>query len=376
MVNDGTAREGLPDLGGWLGGLAPSAVSGPTPAFYYSRRVIRDRIAVAHDVFAGYDRFFSVKANPCPGVLREVHKAGLGFEVASGGELVAARHAGGDPKRMVRGGVGRTRGDFSQAIRLGFAVLVIDSPAELQRYLEAGTGRTRAVLRVAWPPGGERPDQFGFDGRALALAAPCRQVHGLHVYFSDVGIDAARVEAGIKAFIEVCHGFREAGGRLDCLMVGPGLSIPYREGAREPPAAAVAAAYAGLRRAIAPIWAGLEVGRFIVGPAGWYVVTVLDVKEVHQTRFLILDGGWNHLLRPVVTGEPFPVVNASRPPGGAEEEYVLAGPTCSPLDVLGRVRLPRTSAGDRLVFARVGAYGRTMAVAPFMSRGPASELVF
>jgi diaminopimelate decarboxylase len=109
----------------------------------------------------------------------------------------------------------------------------------------------------------------------------------------------------------------------------------------------------------------LEPGRFLSGPCGVYLARVTRVKRSRGVRFVILEGGVNHLLRPLLTGQPFPVraVGAR----GALAPATLAGPLCTSLDRLGDVDLPEVEPGNLLALGMTGAYGFTEAMAPFLS---------
>ena len=89
------------------------------------------------------------------------------------------------------------------------------------------------------------------------------------------------------------------------------------------------------------------------------------VKESRGVRFAILEGGVNHLLRPLLTGQPFPTRALNS--GGPLHPTTLAGPLCTSLDRLGEVDLPRVEPGTLLAMGMTGAYGFTEAMAPFLS---------
>ena len=164
------------------------------------------------------------------------------------------------------------------------------------------------------------------------------------------------------------------GLELEQIDLGGGLGVPYAED--EAPLD-VAALGRGLAQLLAdhPWFGGslvLEPGRFLAAPCGVYLVRVLRVKESRGVRFAILEAGVNHLLRPLLTGQPFPVraVGADGPLRPA----TLAGPLCTSLDRLGDVLLPELGPGSLLAFGSVGAYGFTEAMTPFLSHPAPAEI--
>ena len=116
----------------------------------------------------------------------------------------------------------------------------------------------------------------------------------------------------------------------------------------------------------------LEPGRFLAAACGVYLSRVLRVEQSRGERFLILEGGIHHLLRPPLTGQPFPVYAI----GGLGEPFpaVLAGPLCTALDRLGRVDVPALEPGDLLAFGMTGAYAATEAMGRFLDHPPPREV--
>src|SRR5690606_33029750 len=101
----------------------------------------------------------------------------------------------------------------------------------------------------------------------------------------------------------------------------------------------------------------IEPGRYLVGPAGTYVVRVLDVKCSAQDMLVAtVDGGIHHLLSPALPGRAHRI--RSLAPDAAARALVgvvVGGPLCTSLDVLGRAMLPEPRVGDLLAVSDVGA---------------------
>src|SRR5690606_18096566 len=101
----------------------------------------------------------------------------------------------------------------------------------------------------------------------------------------------------------------------------------------------------------------LEPGRWLAGPTGVYLTRVVRVKPSRGLTFAVLEGGINHLLRPLLTGQPFPVrvVGRDLDDVGEHTTYVLTGPLCTSLDRLGTLDLPHLEPGHLLAFGQAGA---------------------
>ncbi len=122
----------------------------------------------------------------------------------------------------------------------------------------------------------------------------------------------------------------------------------------------------------------LELGRFLTGFAGIYLTKVLYTKISRETNIAIVDGGLNHLARPILIGQKHPIINltgllANR---SGIEKYMIAGPLCTALDCFDQAaELCITKPGDILAILNVGAYGFTESMPLFLSHPVARELV-
>jgi diaminopimelate decarboxylase len=161
---------------------------------------------------------------------------------------------------------------------------------------------------------------------------------------------------------------QDHGLELRQIDLGGGLGVPYGPDQSPLDAALLGEGLAALLQAHAWFTGELilEPGRFLAAPCGVYLARVIRVKESRGTRFAILEGGINHLLRPLLTGEPFPVKAVDK--AGPTARITLAGPLCTSLDRLGEVDLPEGLApGDLLAFGMTGAYGLSEGMTHFLS---------
>jgi len=420
-----------------------------TPCFVYDvRRAEQAFLRLSAALPPRVTLAFAVKANPHPALLARLAALGARFDCASAGELrrAAAALAGaagppapGAAPRLLYAGPGKREAELALALALGARVQA-EGWEDLQRVdaLVAASGTPRrdgaaaasvdVNLRVhpRLAPaeerallGGSGPSAFGVDeedvpellARAAALTGV--RVTGLHVFAATNQRDASALLAAWAHVFELGRSLQhEHGLQLAQIDLGGGLGVPYA--ADETPLD-VGALGAGLAALLARhAWFGgevlLEPGRYIAAACGDYLVRVVRTKHSRGTRFAILEGGINHLLRPLLTGQPFPVrrVGRAAPGGGwragdeaapasrrpADEEAapagrrpaddgagdgplrstVLAGPLCTALDRLGEVALPELAPGDLLAFGMVGAYGATEAMADFLSHPRAAEV--
>ncbi|MCC8191039.1 MAG: diaminopimelate decarboxylase, partial [Planctomycetes bacterium] len=81
-----------------------------TPLYVYSKASLVNRFRAFKKAFAAHDTTicFSVKSCPTLAILAVLRGEGAGFDVVSGGELFRALKAGGDRRKIVYAGVGKT----------------------------------------------------------------------------------------------------------------------------------------------------------------------------------------------------------------------------------------------------------------------------
>jgi diaminopimelate decarboxylase len=123
----------------------------------------------------------------------------------------------------------------------------------------------------------------------------------------------------------------------------------------------------------------VELGRYLVGEAGVYLMRVIDRKISHGETFLVTDGGLHHQLAAsgnfgTVVRRNYPIANASRFAAPAGEVATVVGCLCTPLDLLGnQVSLPETQVGDVIALFMAGAYGFTASPSAFLGHPQAKE---
>lgn len=82
---------------------------------------------------------FAVKSNPSLAILNLFAKLGAGFDIVSGGELARVIAAGGDPKKVVFSGVGKTADEMRAALEAGIFCFNVESASELVRLNDVAT---------------------------------------------------------------------------------------------------------------------------------------------------------------------------------------------------------------------------------------------
>jgi diaminopimelate decarboxylase len=369
-AHDGLLLEGVP--------LARIAQLLGTPAWVYSAGTMRARLAELQAALAGLDSeiHYAVKANDHLAVLRLFAAGGAGADVVSEGELRRARAAGIPAAHIVFSGVGKTERELRLALAEDIEQINVESAEELEMLsaVAAAMGRTaRVALRInpdvdagthAKITTGTAENKFGIPyGEAVALYAhaatlPGIRPVGLALHIGSQILSIAPYRAAYARAAELVHALRARGlpvERLDC---GGGLGIGYGD---EP--GAPVAAYAGMLKASLGnlgVRLMLEPGRWLVGPAGVLLASVVLVKG--HGRFVVLDAAMNDLARPAMYDAWHGIVPvAAAGLHGPAAPVDVVGPVCESSDIFARGRaLPLLRAGATVAILDAGAYGAVM----------------
>jgi diaminopimelate decarboxylase len=351
-----------------------------TPLYVYSTATLTRHWKVLHRSLAGIRHVvcYAVKANSNLAVLSLFARLGSGFDIVSGGELYRVLRAGGDPRKVVFSGVGKTDEEIAFALEAGVRVINVESAPELGRISVVARRlgkRAPIALRVnpdvdpkthPYISTGLRENKFGVPvdeaRRLYALAAkdPALAVRGVGCHIGSQITEVRPFLDAIDRVLALAKDLRGQGIRLAHLDVGGGLGITYKD-ERPPHPDEYGAA---IRKALGR-WDGevlLEPGRVLVGNAGVLATRVLYVKRSGRRTFVIVDAAMNDLVRPSYYGAHHEIEAAGAPREGAREIVAdVVGPICESSDFLARKRrMPEPEPGDLLVVRSAGAYGFAM----------------
>lgn len=363
--------------------LARIAAAVGTPAWVYSAGTLRRRARALKAALDGAGLragiHFAVKANGNLAVLRVLAAEGLGADVVSEGELRLARAAGIPAREIVFSGVGKTERELRLAVAEDILQVNVESAEEVATLsaLAASLGRRmRVALRVnpdvdarthAKITTGKGENKFGVAiDEAPSLYARMAALPGIEPVGVAVHI-GSQITAGMAAYRtayaklgDLVRGLLAAGLPVRHVDCGGGLGIPYRDEPAPPPEALAGAIRHGLGELGLPVM--VEPGRWICGPAGLLLASVVLQKRGAAHRFLVLDAAMNDLLRPSLYDAwhgILPVAAAAhhRPLSPAE----VVGPVCETGDTFARNRaLPDLEPGALVAFLDAGAYGAVM----------------
>ncbi|MEU6590585.1 diaminopimelate decarboxylase [Streptomyces sp. NPDC046881] len=328
---------------------------------------------------------FAVKATPLVPVVRLLHEAGIGAEVASPGELALARAAGVPPARTVLDSPAKTPAELREALALGVAVNA-DNPQELDRLdalVRSAPARSPLGLRVNPQIGAgtigatstaTRTSKFGValrdeGAREWVVRAYAERpwLTRLHAHTGSQGIPLPLLARGVAEVYALAEEINAAVGRrqVDTIDIGGGLPVDVASEAAEPTYAAYARELAGRVPGLFDGRYGLvtEFGRSLLARHGTVVARVEYAKSAGGRRIAVTHAGVQVAARTVYVPGTWPLRIAAydaggRPKTGPEVVQDVAGPACFSGDLLAEGRaLPLLEQGDYAAALDTGAYG-------------------
>jgi diaminopimelate decarboxylase len=363
------------------------AASFGTPCFVYSQVAIETAYGEFAAALKGRDALvcYSVKANSNLALLALLARLGAGFDIVSGGELARVIAAGGDPRKTLFSGVGKSAAEIRFALESGIGCINVESEGELTKVDEIARAlgkRAPIALRVnpdidpkthPYISTGLRDNKFGIahaDAERLyrqASALKGVQVVGIGCHIGSQLLDSAPFLAAVERLAALAARIEASGIRLAHFDVGGGIGIRQKDETPRPIAEFVSGALAAI--GARPWRLILDPGRSLVGNAGVLLTRVEYVKP----RFLVVDAAMNDLIRPALYNAWHEVKTVKEsPPGGAV--YNVVGPVCETGDFLAKERHLAAGEGDLLAIMSCGAYAMAMS-SNYNTRPRAAEVL-
>lgn len=344
-----------------------------TPRYAYDLAIVRERAQALNAVAAIDKRFFALKANPHPDILRTLYDEGFGLECVSLAELdhVFGLFPNIDPARILFTPSFAPRGEYEAAFARGVTV-TLDNVEALRNWPEVFRGHNiwvrldlgRGEGHHAKVKTGGTASKFGlpvasldkFVARARELGA---RIVGVHAHLGS-GVDLPKHWQQVYAELA---GLADGIGTVETIDIGGGLPIPYKPDAVAFDIAAWAQGLAEIKAAYPRFQLAIEPGRYMVAESGVLLLRVTQVVEKDGVRRIGGDAGMNALMRPALYEAYHGIHNLSRLDDEHKVAFDVVGPICESGDVLGHARwLPEATAeGDVLLVADAGAYGYVMA---------------
>jgi diaminopimelate decarboxylase len=350
-----------------------------TPLIIYTVNELNNKIVELLAALPVESRLlYSVKANPNPFILNLFNQAGLGFEVASVGELQHVIKSKIHSDRIVLGGPIKSKEAILLGIQNHILSYNVESEQDLQNIASASNQRLNISLRIN-PDFSNRnsvlkmggvSSQFGIDeNNIIPLIRKYKNevnINGLFIYAGSQFFDAQNIIQNTSFLIEFAEKHKDEFNQIDFLDFGGGFGI------------AESADQSGLnmnilKTGLADLFKSkkqfldkvkykfFESGRYLTATSAILLSTVLDIKYSKGKKYIILDTGINHLgLRQLLYRTHGRFISTLK----EYEHYspaILTGATCTPLDIIqNEVDFPNVAVDDLVLIHNVGAYTATL----------------
>ena len=363
-----------------------------TPLYVYSQATLSDHFTKLDQAMAPLDHLicFAMKSNSNLAVIRTLADLGGGFDTVSAGEIQRVMAAGGDPRKCVFAGVGKTEEEIAFALRNEIYSFNVESEAELRRISRVAVKLRRiAPVAVRVNPNvdagthakittGTYENKFGIAFEeiegvyARAAKLPNLRLRGLQMHIGSQLTDVKPFRLAVEKVVPLVTRLNARHG-FDFFSIGGGIGIVYQSALESGnPAWWTKGKGRGIltpklyARTLVPLLRPLglrvllEPGRFLTGNAGALVTRVEYIKKTGRKNFVIVDAAMNDLIRPAFYDSYHEIVPLTKR-GGATVSSDVVGPICESGDYFAKDRpLAKVGEGDHLALLSAGAYGSVM----------------
>jgi diaminopimelate decarboxylase len=363
-----------------------------TPCYIYSRATLERHWHAFNDAFGEQKHLvcYAVKANSNLAILNLFARLGSGFDIVSRGELDRVLTAGGDAKKVVFSGVGKTQAEIRYALEVGIRCFNVESEAELERIqaVAASMGKVAPIsLRInpdvdaqthPYISTGLKENKFGISIEAAeavyrhAADLPNISVQGIDCHIGSQLLTLSPFMDALDRLLALAERLEQQGILIHHLDIGGGLGVRYNDEQPPEPADYMRQLFTDERLKRYEIL--VEPGRTIAANAGILVTTVEYLKRSDYKNFAVVDAAMNDLIRPALYSAWQEIIPAQPRTAGEAETFDIVGPICETSDFLGKDRDLNIQAGDILVVRSAGAYGFAMS-SNYNSRPRVCELM-
>ncbi|MEA1884795.1 MAG: diaminopimelate decarboxylase [Thermotogota bacterium] len=348
-----------------------------TPLYCYSEKVIAERIKIIHDVMNSLREFhlgFALKANNNIHLINYMVKNGTWIDIVNKNEYILAREGGTPPEKIVVNGNGKTKEFITEMIKEGVFSINIDSREEYElireilREMDSPQNLPTFMLRVnpdvdphthPYISTGLKENKFGvqMDTALAILLSDNGLITGLHTHIGSNIYDISAYQEAFGTLLKLKRDFP----RLNTINIGGGWGIDYKKnGVHLNLDAYTEKVIPILRQFDCPVM--MEIGRFILGPAGVLLSKVLYKKVTEYKTFVVCDANMSNMIRPALYNAYHHVQPLHVNPSDDEITADIVGGLCETGDRIAVDRdIEDASSGDLLAIYDTGAYGYSMA---------------
>ena len=348
-----------------------------TPAYCYSYKQLKENITTFKKNFKSFSPLicFAIKSNTNVDLIREIGKFGLGADVVSIGELMAALKAGIDPKKIVFSGVGKTAVEINYAIDSKILLINAESKSEIIEIEKIAKSKKRCVnIGIRLNPNtdaktlsqistGKKENKFGVDEKTffelINYVKESKNINlkCLSVHIGSQILDYKPYKKMLKVLDKV---IKRSAYKFEFIDLGGGMGISYENNNKK-------LNYSKYNMAIKKFLKNnkskiiFEPGRSIVGDTGSLISKVIYIKKNDKKDFIILDAAMNDLMRPALYGANHRTLPLLKTNKISKKPYEFVGPICESTDKFTTLKkFQKLKEKDLIVMCDVGAYGMSL----------------
>lgn len=356
----------------------------PTPFHIYDEKGIRQNAENLKKAFAwnkGYKEFFAVKATPNPFLINILREYGCGCDCSSKTELMLSRAIGAVGEDIMFSSNDTPSDEFRYCNELG-GIINLDDISHIEA-VEKACGGLPKKMSCRYNPGGvfkisngimDNPGdaKYGMTREQIFEAFKIMkqkgvEEFGIHSFLCSNTVTNDYYPMLAKVLFELAADLKkELDVNIRFINLSGGVGIPYLPD-QEPND--IFAIGEGVHKVFDEVLvpAGLgdiaiytELGRFMMGPYGALVTTVINKKHIYKD-YVGTDACAVNLMRPAMYGAYHHITVLGKENEPCEYKYDVTGSLCENNDKFAIDRmLPKISKGDILYIHDAGAHGFSM----------------
>ena len=348
-----------------------------TPTYCYSYNQLKKNILKFKKNFNKLNPLicFAVKANNNTKILKEIAKLGLGADVVSKGELMAALKSKIDPKKIVFSGVGKTYQEIEFATKKKVLLINAESQSEMETILKIARKVNRVIdIGIRLNPNvdaktikeittGKTINKFGLtEKEVIGLINHYKKSKYLNIKCLSVHI-GSQITSHIpylkmlKAIQKIIDKTKFNFKYID---LGGGMGINYNNKTKK-------LNYKKYNFVVNKFLKEnnskiiFEPGRSIIADTAVLITKIIYIKKTNRINFIIVDAGMNDLMRPALYKAFHRIIPSIKNRNKVSKRHDFVGPICETTDKFLSIKsYQRLAEGDNVIIFDVGAYGKVL----------------
>ena len=348
-----------------------------SPTYCYSYNKLRENILKFKKNFIKINPLicFAVKSNNNKTILNEIARLGLGADVVSKGELMAALKSKINPKKIVFSGVGKTYDEINFAVKKKILLINAESKSEIETILKVAKKINKTIdIGIRLNPNvdantikeittGKNSNKFGLSEKEVInlinyyktskyLNIRCLSVH--------IGSQITSHMPYLKMLKTVQKIIDKSNFNFKYIDLGGGMGINYGQNSKK----LNYKKYSDkINKFVKKNKVNIifEPGRSIVGNVGYLLTKIIYIKKTSKINFIIVDAGMNDLMRPALYKAYHRIIPTKKNKRKVSKRHDFVGPICETTDkFLSLNSYQKLDEGDNIVICDVGAYGKVL----------------